>query len=109
MADDGEKALKLAKHLEARLAALEKKFADQVKKSEAWEKTQSDWIEKIDKKLTKAVNDLAKDVAALGKADVDNFTRLDKKMVDLNNTQASEMKQIIAWVQKNFSTKGIFG
>lgn len=102
MADDGEKALKLAKQLERRIAALEKKVADDAKASAAWEKAQTDWVKEIDKKLSKAVTDL-------GKGAVDDYNTLDKKIVDLNNQQAKEMNQIVDWVQKTFSKKGVLG
>ncbi len=105
MADNGDKALKLAQQNEKQIVLLWKKIARFEKTQNDWEKEQMKYIARVEKNLVDAVNAANKTIADLHAAQDKRMSELhnkqDKKFVDSHN-------KLVAWVNKTFDKKGIF-
>lgn len=100
-----EDVAKLERTLTDRIAKLEKTAAEFQKREAAWEKSQTDWVKRIEKGLIDALSAQRKSLAGSidegNKYTYDLHMKQDKKFVD-------EINKVYKWVEKEFDKKGIF-
>ncbi len=94
MAENADKALKLAQENEKQVILLWKKIARFEKSQHEWEKKQMNYIARLEKNLLDAINSSNKKVTDL-------HNKQDKKFANAHN-------KLVAWINKTFDRKGIF-
>ncbi|MCB1339997.1 MAG: hypothetical protein KDK24_02805 [Pseudooceanicola sp.] len=109
MADDAATALKLAKENEKQVNLLWKNLAANEKKRQAWEKEQQDYIQRVEKNLVDAVNDVNKRLTDAGKIINENEKNQMTYIQAIEKNLIKGLADVQKWVEKEFSKKGIFG